>query len=307
MLPKNPRLGVIGFGEVGYHISKGLKGAGISHITAYNNGQRNRPPYTKTFTEKADSIGVNLVATLKELAENSDLILSTVIPKNSVEVAIGVTPFLTPAHLYVDLNSCSPAAKQKGWAILKKRGERYVDGAILGGRPLREEHRSCIVASGEGAEEFRDTMSLYGMNIWVISGKVGDAVLLKQIHSVIGKGLQALVWECFLALHKAGLDAHVYDRLNTSIARMKLADQADNIIGRSAIHAGRRAGEMEFAADTLRSLGVEPIATEATAKRLAWCASFNLPKYFPEGLPTSYKEIFRIIDTITQQAKGPKD
>lgn len=303
MLPQNPRLGVIGFGEVGYHMAKGLKEAGIGHILAYNNGKRNRPPYTKAFKEKAETVGVKLATTAKELAETSDLILSTVIPKTSVEAAREVAPFLTPAHLYVDLNSCSAEAKQEGWALLQKRGGRYVDGVILGG-PLREGHRSQIFASGQGAEEFRDTMSRYGMNIRVISGKVGDAALLKLIYSVIAKGLQALIWESFLALHQAGLDPKVYDGLNTWISQMGLLKRADMVIGHSAIHAGRRAGEMEFAADTLRGLGVEPMMTEATVKRLAWCARFNFPEYFPEGLPPSYKAVFEVLDRLTQKAKS---
>ena len=61
---------------------------------------------------------------------------------------------------------------------------------------------------------------------------------------------------------------------------------------------------MVFVCNTLRRLGVEPIATEATAKRLAWCASFNLREFFPEGSTPSYKEIFRAIDTITQKDKA---
>lgn len=305
MLHENPRLGVIGFGEVGYHISKGLKGAGITQIVAYNNGRRNRPPYTKTFRKRAESIGVRLATTANELAMNSDLILSTVVPTASVESLREVVQFLTPAHLYVDLNSCSAAAKQDALAIIKKQGASYVDGVILGA-PVRLGHRGCIFASGEDAGKFRDIMSPYGMDIRVISGKVGDAALLKQVHSVIGKGIQALLWESLLAMHKAGLDPHVFDGLDIPISRMKLFDQADSMIGRSALHAERRSGEMDFAADTLRRLGVEPIMTEATAKRLAWCASFKLPEYFGEGSPPSYKEVFRILDTITQKAKESK-
>ncbi|MFC1904855.1 NAD(P)-binding domain-containing protein [Chloroflexota bacterium] len=302
MIPDNPRLGVIGFGEVGYHIAKGLKQAGISQIIAYDNASRTKPALTQAFQQKAESIGIKLATTPKELANGSDLILSTVIPKASVAATTEAAPFLTPAQLYVDLNSCSPETKKEGEAILKERGVRYVDGAILGA-PLQLEHQAQIFACGEGAEEFRDTMSCFAMKIRVISGNVGDAALLKMIYSVTTKGISALLWESFLALHKAGLEPNVYEGLDNWLTQMGLFDRADTIIGRSAIHAARRAGEMEFSADTMRTLGIEPMMAEATKNRLTWCADFNFKDYFPEGWPSGYKAVFEVMDRITQESK----
>lgn len=305
MLPDNPRLGVIGFGEVGSNISKGLKQAGIAQIIAYANGPTNRPPYTKAFKQKAQNIGVKLASTLKELAQDTDLIFSAVFPKMAAGIVREAAPFFSPSHLYVDLNSCSAEAKQEGYAILKERGVRYVDSVLLGG-PLRDEHRVQIFAAGEGAEEFRDTMNKYGMEIRVISDRVGDAALLKMIHSVLTKGIQALLWESFLALHKAGLDPKIYDGLRNWVDEMGLLGRADRVIAHSAIHARRRAGEMEFVADTMRSLGVEPMMTEAAIQRLAWCAGFNFRDYFSEGLPSGYKATFEVMDRIIKE-RGQKD
>lgn len=300
VFPENLRVGVIGFGEVGSSIAKGLKGAGISEIVAYNNGSRNKPPYTQAFQQKAERIGVRLVTAPKELAYRSDFILSTVIPTSSVAATKETAPFLTPEHLYIDLNSCSPETKKEGWNILKERGARYVDGVILGA-PFKEEHRAQMFASGEGAQEFHDVMSKYGMNIRVVSGNIGDASLLKMIISVLGKGIQALLWESYLALHKAGLDPDIYKDLDYWLTDMGIFDQADELIGRSAIHAARRAGEMAFVGNTLRSLGIEPMMSEATEKRLLWCAGFNFKEYFPEGWPSGYKVVFEVMDKINQE------
>ena len=302
MIPDNPRVGVIGFGEVGYHIAKGLKQAGVSQIIAYDNASITKPALTEVFQQKAESIGIKLATTPEELARGADLILSTVIPKASIAAVTEAAPFLTPAQLYVDLNSCSPEAKKEGEAVLKERGVRYVDGAIMGA-PLQLEHQAQIFACGDGAEEFHDIMSRYGMKIRVISSNIGDAALLKMIYSVTTKGISALLWESFLALHKAGLEPNVYEGLNNWLTQMGLFDRADMIIGRSAIHAARRAGEMEFSADTLRTLGVEPMVAEATQKRLSWCADFNFKDYFPEGWPTGFKAVFEVMDRITQENK----
>jgi len=40
MIPKSPRIGFIGFGEVAYHFSKGLKADGIREILAYDKNAR---------------------------------------------------------------------------------------------------------------------------------------------------------------------------------------------------------------------------------------------------------------------------
>ncbi|MDP6783433.1 MAG: NAD(P)-binding domain-containing protein, partial [Dehalococcoidia bacterium] len=221
MLSDSPGLGMIGFGEVGYHMAKGLKGAGVGQVVAFNNGTKNRPPYTDAFKQKAADIGVVLAATMEELVRGSDIVLSTVVPTAALEIAREASPYLTSSHLFVDLNSCSPKAKEQGRGLVLTRGTRYVDGAIMD-RPVSDEHRACIFASGEGARAFHDAMAGSGMNIRVISGKVGDAALLKMIYSIIAKGMQALLLESFETLYRAGLDPGVYDGLNNMVSQSGL-------------------------------------------------------------------------------------
>jgi len=302
MLSNSPRLGMIGFGEVGYHMAKGLKGAGVGQVMAFNNGNRNRPPYSDAFKQKAGDIGVVLAATMEELVRGSDIVLSAVVPTAALEIAREASPYLTSSHLFVDLNSCSPAAKEEGRGLVLERGARYVDGAIMD-RPVSEEHRVCIFASGEGAGTFHDAMTGFGMNIRVISGRVGDAALLKMIYSIIAKGMQALLLESFEALYRAGLDPDVYEGLNNMVSQSGLIERAGPIIAHTATHAGRRAGEMEFVGDTLLRLGVEPTMAQATAKRLTWCAGLNLPQHFPQGLPSSYKAVFEVVNKLAVEGQ----
>lgn len=294
------RLGMIGLGEVGFNISKGLKQAGVSQITGYARGPRNKPPYNEAFKRRVQDSGIELATNLQKVALNSDIIFSAVFPKSALDVTREIAPFLSPLQFFFDLNSSSPRDKQAGWAVMNERGVHYVDGVIMSG-PLREQHHAQIFAAGIGAEELRDTMNTYGMEIRVVSNNVGDAALLKMIHSIITKGIQALLWESFLALHKAGLEPRVYDGIRNWVDEMGLFARADRLISHSAIHASRRAGEMEFVADTLRSLDITPIMTEATIKRLEWCAQFNFPDYFLDGLPAGYKTVFDVLDKIVEE------
>ncbi len=302
MVSDGPKLGIIGFGEVGYHMARGLKGEGLGWVVAFNNGNRNRPPYSDAFREYAAGIGVVLTATVEELVRGSDIVLSTVVPTAALETAREASPYLTSAHLFVDLNSCSPEAKEQGRDLVLTRGTRYVDGAIMD-RPVSDEHRACIFASGEGAEAFHDAMAGSGMNIRVISGRVGDAALLKMIYSIIAKGMQALLLESFETLYRAGLDPGVYDGLNNMVSQSGLLERAGPIIAHTATHAGRRAGEMEFVGDTLLRLGVEPTMAMATAKRLTWCAGLDLPQHFPNGLPSNYKAVFEVVNKLVGEGQ----
>jgi len=61
------------------------------------------------------------------------------------------------------------------------------------------------------------------------------------------------------------------------------------------VHGERRAREMEEVSETLRSIGVEPIMSEAAARRQDWSARLDLAARFgPEG-PKSYREVLKLL------------
>src|SRR5262249_27145636 len=66
---------------------------------------------------------------------------------------------------------------------------------------------------------------------------------------------------------------------------------ADYMVGRVAVHGERRAREMEEVAETLRSLDIEPIMAEATARRMDWSARLGLKARFGGEAPRSYREV----------------
>jgi hypothetical protein len=55
---------------------------------------------------------------------------------------------------------------------------------------------------------------------------------------------------------------------------------------------------MEEVAETLRSVGVDPIMSEATARRQDWSASLGLASRFgPEG-PRTYQEVLEVLESL---------
>jgi len=87
----------------------------------------------------------------------------------------------------------------------------------------------------------------------------------------------------------------VFASLQQSYPGIDWKQLADYMVNRLTVHGERRAHEMEEVAETLRSIGVEPIMAEATALRQNWSARLRLASHFgPEG-PATYAEVLKLL------------
>ena len=93
------KVGFLGFGEVASTLSVGLiKNRTEVYTSAEGRSTRTRSNILKT--------GVQTYPTYKALAENSDIIISSVIPSKAIEVAEMVGKY--SGGIYVDINNVSP-------------------------------------------------------------------------------------------------------------------------------------------------------------------------------------------------------
>ena len=297
-MPESPSLGILGFGEVGYYTAKGLKQAGYGDIYAYNNGQRNRPPYSEAFRSRADEIGVVLVDSLKELADRSRIILSVTSPATALDVAKQAAPHTGPQHLYADMNSCGPRQKIEVGKLFAAQGALFVDACLLAS-PFNDLHKGLTYISGPGADDYYDIFAPYGMNLEKIEGgKVGDAALLKMLRSIISKGTMSILWELTYAAYKCDIDLHKFERALGAF-RGDFFAAAERTVGYGFVHAARRAEEARDMQETLRDFGVDGFLAEAYEKRLSWAAKWEpeLRKRFDGRTPTAV-EVVRAIDEL---------
>lgn len=207
-MQENPKIGFIGFGEVGYYISKGLKSAGIRQILGYDNAT-NHPPYGNTIKQRAADANVELVPTMKDLISRSDFIILAVPGGVALGVSEEAVQYIAEGKMYIDLTSCAPSAKEKVAKVMKPEGAKFIDVGLMAA-PKEQQQKALMYASGDGAEEFKATMGKYGMHIQIISQKAGDAMKIKELWNIYTKGLQALIWELLLASHKVGVDIGRY-------------------------------------------------------------------------------------------------
>jgi 3-hydroxyisobutyrate dehydrogenase len=290
----NPNIGFIGFGEAGYAIAEGLRGEGLSHLFAYDVGA-DSPEIGERIRNHAKKAGVALVDSPEELASKSDVIFSAVVASVAFQVAEDVASYLSPRHIYVDLNSTSPAIKQQVGEVVTRAGAGFVEAAVMSA-VTKHGHRVPMLLGGEAAPRLVDQMGRYGMRLEVLAESVGSASAVKMFRSIIIKGLEALIQECLLAAGSYGVEERVFDSLGETFPGLDWNKLADYLMSRSAMHGERRGHEMEEVARTLETMGVEPVMAEAAARRLLWCADLGIKGHFSDQRPPkTYHEVLRAV------------
>ncbi|HLQ78664.1 MAG TPA: DUF1932 domain-containing protein [Terriglobia bacterium] len=282
-----PSIGFIGFGEAGSHIASGLQTEGLDHLFTFDiRDVRVRAAQCRTTVQESPSA----------LAGSSDIMIAAVTATSALEAARQIAPFLKAHHLYVDINSVSPALKQEIDALIRQTGAAFVEAAVMAPVPPYG-HRAPMLLGGNGAARFAETMSPFGMRLEVLDGKVGAAAAVKMCRSIVVKGLEALMFECVLGASRYDADDRVFASLNESFPGIDWKKLADYMIGRAVIHGERRAHEMDEVAETLRGIGIDPIMAEATARRQAWSGELGLKAKFGAGGPASYRDVLDAINT----------
>jgi len=290
-------VGFVGFGEAGYHIAKGLRGAGLAQTFAFDidNGDRIRSRASETRTELTDSNAA--------LAAACDIIFSAVTADQALNAAEQTAPFLEPRHYYCDVNSVSPKIKQAVGRTVSRGGAKFVEAAMMAPVPPHG-HKVPTLLGGAAAPEFLAIMTPFGVRMEVVStDQIGRAAAVKMFRSIVYKGLEALMFECVLGASHYGAEPRVFASLNESFPGIDFQKLADYMIGRVVVHGERRAREMEEVAATLRDLGIDPMMAEATVRRMDWAADLDLKARFGGDFPKNYREVLDAIAATEAAAK----
>jgi 3-hydroxyisobutyrate dehydrogenase-like beta-hydroxyacid dehydrogenase len=284
-VPAVDKIGFVGFGEAGYHIAKGLRGAGLAQTFAYDidTGERVRRRARETQTAVVESNAALVAA--------CDVIFCAVTADQALNAAEQTAPFLESRHFYCDVNSVSPQMKQAVARTVSRGGARFVEAAMMAPVPPHG-HKVPMLLGGEAAPEFVEMLAPFGVRMDVVStDQIGRAAAVKMFRSVVYKGLEALMFECVMGASQYGAEPRVFASLNESFPGIDFQKLADYMIGRVVVHGERRAREMEEVAATLRELGIEPMMAEATVRRMDWAAELGLKARFNGEFPKSYKEV----------------
>ena len=298
MTSENPIIGFIGFGEVGYHLSKGLKKEGIEHILAYS-----RSIAESNCIKRAEDAGVELIPTLNDLAARSEILISAVHGNVALEVAKDAASYINPGAIFADLNNATPSAKKLAAEVINAEGAQFVDIGLFE-PPAQSGHKALMYVSGDGAEQFKEVMSKYGFIIEVLPGEPYKATVIKTLANIYMKGVQAVCLEVAVSAHKAGIDLEI---LGPLVTRPVASLPKDKILAfwatRGGLSAARKTAELQDIVRAMKEWGVDPIMMEATIKRLNLIAESTLKDYLDEMHPYDYKAISEAIDKIDKERK----
>ena len=184
-----PKIGFIGFGEVGYTFSGAMNEAG-AEVTVYDvllDDPNRADDIRERITETGSKVG-----TLEEVVKNNNYILSTVITQAAKNVAQTVAPMLKPGQIYVDLNSTCPSVKVEIGRIIAATGADFVEGAILGAVGATGVE-TRIFTAGEKRQEIADLFNRMGMNVQPYSAQIGKASMFKMLRSIFSKVVEVLL------------------------------------------------------------------------------------------------------------------
>ncbi|THF65252.1 NAD(P)-dependent oxidoreductase [Pseudothauera rhizosphaerae] len=259
-----PRIGIIGFGEVGSSFARGLREQGAFDILAYDEPPG---PRQKELAERRSvELAVPLLASPSGFMDR-DIVFSSV-PQDAALAAAGFcAPRIGPRPLYVDVNSLSPAVKRQVAEVVGGAGRDFVDAAIVG-MPIRDLHRAQILAAGARAEAFAGLMTPHGMRIQVVGDAPGAAAGIKIVRSLLTKGLEVLLVEALVGARRYGLTEDIVASFCQLCEERPMRELLEFLVRSHPVHARRRSLEVAQTVETLEEAGVEPLMARAVLRRL---------------------------------------
>lgn len=285
------KLGFIGFGEVGYEMAQGFGSAGLTGILAYDVMQ-DHPVYGKLVSDRARAAGVTLCAAAQTMLESVDVVIVAVPGGKALETAGSQKNLLRPGMVYADVSASSPETKKQIWEELKETGVLFVDGAMLGSLPLYQ-HKVPTLVSGNGSDLFIEKMRPFGMDLEKVSDTPGEATAIKYVRSIFMKGLPALLVEVLEAASVMKVDHLVLQSIAATMNACPFEETLNRLVTGSAIHAERRAHEMENVVEMLESIHVKPTMSKATQERLSWLAGKKIKEKFAGKTPKEWQQVVK--------------
>ncbi|KJE93326.1 3-hydroxyisobutyrate dehydrogenase [Capsaspora owczarzaki ATCC 30864] len=199
----NCRVGWIGTGVMGRWMCEHVMKAGFTNMTVHNR--------TEAKTEPLRALGARVVATPREVAENSDVVFTIVgYPKDVRETylgADGVLAGLKANGVCVDMTTSQPSLAEEIAKAAKAKGIYAVDAPVSGGDVGAKNATLSIMIGGEEAavEALRPLFSAMGKNINRLGGP-GAGQHTKMVNQVLISTTMIGVVEGLLYGYKAGLD-----------------------------------------------------------------------------------------------------
>lgn len=276
------KLGLIGYGDAARAVAKGIHEEGTCReMTAWSRS------IVKSGTP--DENGVIYAESRKELVESSDVIFVMVPGSAAISCAEETAPLLDPSKMYVDLCTGSPHDMKIVEEIIAKTGAKFADGAMMDTVP-KYMHKVPTTLCGKDADEAEEIMNSFGMIITNLGVEPGKADAVKLLRSMYTKAHLACVFEMLEAAEHYGVAEFVMDGLAKTMDNKTFVEGMDGRCAGGVIHAGRRAHELDSAAEMLEEDGLPAYVSRAGAQKLREIGELDIKNNLTHGKPKTWQE-----------------
>lgn len=257
------RIAIVGFGEVGAVFAQALTAAGrkvsVFDVKLKDDATR------ATIVGRARECGALVAEDLATALRDAQLVFSAVTASQAEVVATASAEHLTAGQTFIDLNSVSPAVKQRNCEQIECHGADYVEAAVMAPVPPQGV-RVPMLLGGRLAKQTAEILNSLGMRTEAVSQDIGLASAIKLCRSIMIKGIEALCVQSMLAAKQFDVDGRVLASLAASFpgAGWDTGYEA-YLIGRVVEHGQRRSEEMREAALMLDGLGMSSALASAIA------------------------------------------
>lgn len=294
------RIALIGFGEVGQILARGLIEGGRFDIATYDL-LFDDPLAADGLRDKARALKAVACTSAAVAAEGARIVISAVTASSARDVAEEAGGYLIPGQIFVDINSVSPETKRADAAAVERSGAGFVECAVMA--PIAPYGLTVpILLGGKAAGELAALLNPAGMKMDVVTDVVGRASAIKMCRSIMIKGIEALSVECFLTARQYGVEDTIIASLNETFPQLDWKKLAGYLISRVVQHGRRRAAEMREVAATVDTIGLHPVMATATADRQDWVADQVVKA--PELKAVRDEEWRTMLDTLAAQLRS---
>ncbi|MFE8965126.1 NAD(P)-dependent oxidoreductase [Streptomyces iakyrus] len=215
--------------------------------------------------ERAARFGLTPVATLAELLDRSDIVISLCPPAAAEDLACAVAGHRF-AGMYVEGNAINPERVQRIAALLE-HGATVVDGGVVGSPPVGGKTPTLYLSGlADATGRIEALFAGTAVRTAVLGTDVGKASALKLAYASFQKTSRVLV-----ALAVGMAREHGVDQELIGIASRRTTSYLSEpeYIAKTAARAWRWGPELEEATDMLAAAGLPPEMLRAAATTLA--------------------------------------
>lgn len=265
------KLGFIGLGIMGKPMSKNLLKAGYE-LTVFD--------MNTAAVEEVVAAGAKKATSSKEVAENSDVII-TMVPnspqvKEVVMGANGVLEGMKKGAILVDMSSINPIASQEICAEVEKNGGFMIDAPVSGGEPKAIDGTLSVMCGGkeEVFNQVKDILAVMSSSV-TLCGDIGAGNTTKLANQIVVAVNIAAVSEALMLGKKAGVDPEaIYKAIRGGLAGSTVMDAKAPMMLEGNFKPGFRINlhikDLNNVIDTAHNVGAPIPLTTGVMEMMQW-------------------------------------